>query len=157
MKGVLSLKQFIDITLGTEDYAIEMGYVREIIKPLEIKKLLGAPEFVRGISKVRNEVITIIDLRQKFNIDLAACQTGEPRIVILEFGSANVGLLVDDVVEILESDKIENMPSLIHFGIIHKIINLEDKIIPIIDIERLFSNDVTQWLNSDSELISQAE
>lgn len=58
------MKQFIDITLGTENFAIEMGYVREIIKPLEIKKLLGAPEFVRGVSKVRNDVITIIDLRK---------------------------------------------------------------------------------------------
>ncbi|MHB8125529.1 MAG: chemotaxis protein CheW [Desulfitobacteriaceae bacterium] len=149
-----SLKQYIDFTLGTENYAIEMGYVREIIKPIKVMKLLGAPNFVKGVSKVRDDMITIIDLHQKFNVDSAACKTGEPRIVILEFVSENIGLLVDDVVEILESDNLENMPSLIHFGIIREILNLEDKIVPILDIERLFSIDVTQWLNSDLEEIS---
>lgn len=142
------MKQFIDFTLGTENYAIEIGYVREIIKPLQVMKLLGAPEYIKGVSKIRDQVITIIDLHQKFNLDSATCETGEPRIVILEFGSENVGLFVDDVVEILESNNIESMPSLIHFGIICEIINLEDKIIPVIDIERLFSSEVTQWLNS---------
>ena len=152
---MLSLKQYIEFTLGTENYVIEMDYVREIIKPLHITKLVGSPEFVKGVSKVRDNVITIIDLNQKFNIDSATCEVNEPRIIILEYNSENVGLLVDDVVDILESDNLENTSSLIHFGIISEIMKFEDRILPILDIERLFSSDVTQWLNSDT--ISQAK
>lgn len=142
------MKQYIEFTLGTENYVIEMIYVREIIKPVDIMKLVGAPEFVKGVSKVRDDVITIIDLHKKFNIDLHTCEAHEPRIIILEFNSENVGLLVDDVVNILEGNNIENMTSLIHFGIIREIMKLEDKILPILDIKSLFSSDVTQWLNS---------
>jgi purine-binding chemotaxis protein CheW len=143
------LKQYIDFILGTEDYAIEMGYVREIIKPVHITKLIGAPEFVKGISKVREDVITIIDLHQKFNVDSANCEADKPRIIILELNSENIGLLVDDVVNILESDSIENIPSLIHFGTIREIVKTDDNIIPVFDIERLFSSDLSQWLNSE--------
>ncbi|HVJ50810.1 chemotaxis protein CheW [Desulfitobacterium sp.] len=143
------MKQYIEFILGIENYVIEMSYVREIIKPVHITELVGVPEFVKGVSKIRDEVITIIDLHQKFNIDSATCEAYEPRIIILEFNSENIGLLVNDVVDILESDNITNVPSLIHHGIIREILNLEDKILPIFDIERLFSSDVTQWLNSE--------
>ena len=121
------MKQYIEFTLGTENYVIEMSYVREIseiIRPSNITKLVGAPEFDKGVSKVvskvRNDVIS---------------EAHEPRIIILEFNSKNVGLLVDDFVNILESDNIKNMPSLIH-----------------LDLERLFSSDVTQGLNSETFL-----
>lgn len=149
------MKQYIEFTLGTENYAVELGYVREIIKPVHIFKLLGASEFVKGVSKIRDDVITIIDFRKKFNIDLSTCIKGEPRIVIFEFGSENVGLLVDDAVEIFECDNIEKVSGIIHFGIVREIAKLEDKIIPILDVECLFSSEVSQWLNS--ETISQAE
>ncbi|KUO74673.1 MAG: hypothetical protein APF81_15715 [Desulfosporosinus sp. BRH_c37] len=143
------MKQYIEFTLGHESYAIGIGYVREIIKPIKITKLVGAPEFIKGVSKVRNEVITIIDLHQKFNIDSAFCETGESRIIILDFNSENVGLIVDNVVEILESENLESLSSIIHFEIISEIVKLEDRIIPIMNLERLFSNEVTQWLNSE--------
>jgi purine-binding chemotaxis protein CheW len=61
-------KQYIQFILGQENLAVEMGYVREIIKPLEIRKLLGCPTFVLGVCKVRDEIVTIIDLHKKFCI-----------------------------------------------------------------------------------------
>jgi purine-binding chemotaxis protein CheW len=147
------MKQYIEFALGTENYVIEMSYVREIVKLVHITKLVGAPEFVKGVSKVRDDVVTIIDLHQKFNIDSVASEAREPGIIILDYNSENVGLLVDEVVNILESDHIENMSSLVHLGIVREIIKVEDRILPLLDIERLFSNEVTQWLNSDVERV----
>lgn len=146
------MKQFIEFTLGVEHYAVEMSYVREIIKPVNVMMLLGAPKFIKGVAKVRGDVITIIDLHRKFNVDTATCENGEPRIVILDSSLdkvEKVGLLVDEVLEILESDNIDSIPSIIHFGIIRNIIKLKDNIIPIIDIDRLFSGEVSNWLNSE--------
>ena len=147
------MKQFIQFKLGLSDYAVEMSCVREIIKPVKVIDLLGAPEFVQGIAKVRDGVVTIVDLRKKFSIE--PTEEGEPRIMIFEStkDTEKVGLWVDDVVEILESNTLEKIPNIIHQGTIKEIIKTEDNIIPVLDIEQLFSNEVLTWLGSaDIEL-----
>ena len=138
-------KQYIQFKLGDQDYVIEMKYVREIIKPIEITKLLGSPNFVHGVTKLRDKILTIISLHNKFRIMNSA--QGEPRIIIFEYGNEKIGLTVDEVVEIIETNHIEKIPSFIHYGIIHKLIKLQDNIIPILDVEILFSKEVATWLN----------
>ncbi|MDP4125933.1 MAG: chemotaxis protein CheW [Bacillota bacterium] len=142
------MKQFILFKLGLDNYAVEMSCVREIIKPVKVIELLGAPEFIQGIAKVRDGVVTIVDLRKKFEI--APTDEGEPRIMIFESAkeTERIGLWVDDVVEILENDSLEKVPNIIHHGIIEEIIKTTDSIIPVINVERLFSDDVLTWLSS---------
>ncbi|WP_407312874.1 chemotaxis protein CheW [Desulfosporosinus sp. SB140] len=146
------VKQFIQFKLGLQDYAVEMRCVREIIKPVEVKRLLGAPEFIQGIAKVRDGVVTIVDLRKKFVIP--PTDEGEPRIIIFESSEEKekekVGLWVDDVVEILESSALEKIPGIIHRGAIQEIIKTEEDIIPVIDVTQLFSHEVVTWLGSDN-------
>ena len=148
------MKQFIQFKLGLNDYAVEMNCVREIIKPVKVIDLLGAPEFVQGIAKVRDGVVTIIDLRKKFVIE--PTDEGEPRIMIFESAkeTEKVGLWVDDVIEILESNSLEKIPNIIHQGTIKEIIKTKDNIIPVIDIEQLFSKEVLSWLNSTNPELS---
>lgn len=142
------MKQFIQFKLGLHDYAVEMSSVREIIKPVKVTQLLGAPAYIQGIAKVRDGVVTIVDLRKKFNI--TSTDEGEPRIMIFESNSETekIGLWVDDVVEILESNSIEQVPSIIHRGTIKEIIKVQDGIIPVMDIKELLSQDVVAWLGS---------
>lgn len=143
------VKQFIQFKLGIDNYAVEMSCVREIIKPVKVRQLLGAPEFVQGIAKVRDGVVTVVDLRKKFVIEPS--EEGEPRIIIFESEKEDerIGLWVDDVVEILESNSLEKVPNVIYRGAIKEIIKAEDEIIPIIGVKELFSQDVVEWLNSD--------
>ena len=142
------MKHFIQFKLGLQNYAVEMSCVREIIKPVKVRQLLGAPEFVQGIAKVRDGVVTVVDLRKKFVIEPS--EEGEPRIIIFESEkeTERVGLWVDDVVEILESSSLEKVPNIIHRGTIKEIIKTEDDIIPVIDVKQLFSDDVLTWLGS---------
>lgn len=147
------MKQFIQFKLGFHDYAVEMSCVREIIKPVKVTRLLGAPAYIQGIARVRDSVVTIVDLRNKFNI--APTEEGEPRIMIFESNleTEKIGLWVDDVVEILESNSIEQVPNIIHRGTIKEIIKINDDIIPVLDIDELFSKDILEWLgSSDIEL-----
>lgn len=141
-------QQYIEFKLGNQNYAVKMKYVREIIKPLDITSLLGSPDFVKGVSRVRDHVITIIDLRNKFKIELSDLTKEEPRIVILEHEKGTLGLYVDDVVEILESSSVEQIPNMVHHGVIQEIIKLEESLTPILDVNKLFTEDVTTWLNS---------
>ncbi|UWG96107.1 chemotaxis protein CheW [Dehalobacter sp. DCM] len=147
----MDLSQYLQFALGKQEYAIPLCYIREIIKPLEIRNLLGAPDYVKGITKVRDEVLTIIDLHRKFGVDAKERTGGEPRIIILDHGNACLGLYVDDVIEIIETNSLEAVPAIVYFGTISQIIKLEDNILPILDIERLLSKDVTAWLNSEEK------
>ncbi len=148
-------KQYIQFTLGQENYAVQISSVLEIIKPLEVRNLIGAPSFVLGVCQVRDELIIIIDLHKKFCISTANLEKGEPRFIILEFESKHVGLYVDDVVDIIETISIEEVPDIVHYGTICDIIKLEDGLIPILDIDQLFPNNATTWLNSgNDELVS---
>ena len=144
------MRQFIQFKLGQDDYAVEMSCVREIIKPVDVIQLLGAPTFVQGIAKVRDGIVTIIDLRKKFVI--ATTSEGEPRIMIFESTkeTERIGMWVDDVVEILESNRIEPIPAIIHQGTIKEIIKTDDHIIPVLDIKQLFTIDVITWLESEN-------
>ncbi|SPF53850.1 Chemotaxis signal transduction protein [Candidatus Desulfosporosinus infrequens] len=145
------MKQFIQFKLGIHDYAVEMSSVREIIKPVKVTQLLGSPAYIQGIAKVRDGVVTVVDLRKKFNI--ASTDEGEPRIMIFESDSETekIGLWVDDVVEIRESNSIEKVPNIIHQGTIKEVLKIDDAIIPVMDIEKLFSSDVLAWLGSNIE------
>lgn len=144
------VKQFIQFKLGLQDYAVEMGCVREIIKPVKVKPLLGAPEYIQGIAKVRDGVVTVVDLRKKFEIP--PTDEGEPRIVIFESSedTEKVGLWVDDVVEILESGALEKIPGIVHRGAIQEIIKTQEDIIPVINVSQLFSKEVVTWLGNDN-------
>ncbi len=149
------MKQYIEFLLGNENYAVDMKHVREIVKLVKVTKLMGAPEYVKGISKLRDHVITIIDLRHKFKLDAATLETREPQVVVLEFGSENIGLWVDDVIDILESDNVENIPSVIHCGVVRELVKMENRIIPILDINNLFSSVGAEWLTSEESSIDQ--
>lgn len=146
------LKQYIQFKLGEQSYAVEMSCVREILKPVKVLKLLGAPEFVQGVAKVRDSVITIIDLRKKFGILDTNSENEEPRIVVLECQAESIGLWVNDVVEILETDTIEKIPSIVHYGTITEIIKLEAELIPILNGQRLFTEKVAEWLSSEDRI-----
>ena len=151
---MVEIKQFIQFKLGFNNYAVEMSCVREIIKPVKVIQLLGAPEFVQGIAKVRDGVVTVVDLRKKFEIEPS--EEGEPRIIIFESDqeTEKIGLWVDDVVEILESGSLEKIPDIIHRGTIKEIIKTEDDIIPVIDIKQLFSDEVLTWLGSANVVLT---
>lgn len=142
-------QNYIQFTLGEQDYALQMSHVREIIKPLEVRKLLGSPNFVLGVVKLRDEIVTIIDLHEKFNL-AAATENGEPRIIILEYDNENIGLNVDNVVEIVEDALVDSVPTTVHCGTVREIIKQADRLIPILDINKLFTEDITVWLNDDN-------
>ncbi len=86
--------------------------VQEIIRVQEITSVHHAPEFVSGVINLRGQIVTIIDMRKKFNCP----QSNNPdnmRIVIVKMHEESVGLLVDGVHDILiaPSKEIEPPPS----------------------------------------------
>lgn len=104
-------KQFIVIRVGDEQYGIDIKYVDNIIHMSSITRVPKAAPYVKGVINVRGEVITVLDIRIKMDLQEAE-YTKDTRIVIVKNEQQGfVGLIVDAVKEVvtLEVDGIEKM------------------------------------------------
>lgn len=93
-------EQVVVFELAGETYGLEIARVREIITVPDITRVPGAPSFVRGIINLRGKVIGVVDLRRKFGLPEGACGE-ESRIVVVEVDGETLGMLVDNVSEVL--------------------------------------------------------
>jgi purine-binding chemotaxis protein CheW len=94
-----------DILCGTE-----ILHIQEINKQLDITPVHHAPSYVRGVLNLRGQIITVIDLRKKFNIPSRPLDD-EMRIVIVRFHGESIGLLVDGVQDVLRAEAEDIEPS----------------------------------------------
>ena len=94
-------------------YAIEVEYVREIVRMMEITPLPNAPSLIEGVIDLRDTVIPVMDLAKALNRGMAS--SGTPaRIIVLEVDGLVLGLGVDAATDVLTLDKqhLEDVPDL---------------------------------------------
>jgi purine-binding chemotaxis protein CheW len=108
--------KYLTFALGREGYGLQILKVREIIGFMEITAVPRTPSHVKGVINLRGQVISVIDLRAKF--DMESCErTEETCIIVVETmqdgRKVNVGLIVDKVSEVLDihEDNIEDAPA----------------------------------------------
>ncbi|HIJ35511.1 MAG TPA: purine-binding chemotaxis protein CheW, partial [Gammaproteobacteria bacterium] len=106
--------RFITFTLNSEIYAIEVLKIQEVIYIPEITRVPGAPSFVVGVINLRGILLTIVDTSVEFGL-MRDADTEYSRIVVVSLGSdERIGLLVDDVSEVvsLKMEDREPLPML---------------------------------------------
>lgn len=89
-------RKFIEITLGSDLYALELSQVKEVIPMTKVTPVAGAPSHVVGVVDLRGTVITLIDVRKKFGIKPNA-DTFENGIVIFSFDGKLIGMVIDSI------------------------------------------------------------
>ncbi len=108
--------KYLTFNLGTEEYALPILNVHEIIGIMDITPVPRTPKFIRGVINLRGKVIPVLELRKKFSMP-AVEDTEKTCIIIvhavLEEDEVNMGLIVDEVSEVLDlkADEIEPTPS----------------------------------------------
>ena len=93
-------RQLVIFDLGGEVYGIDIASVHEIIRMQAITKVPKAPFFVEGIINLRGKVIPVVDMRRRFGLPKVE-QTKDNRIVVVDSGGTNTGIIVDAVAEVL--------------------------------------------------------
>lgn len=94
-------------------YAIEVEYVREIVRMMEITPVPNAPSLIEGVIDLRGTVIPVLDLVRALNRGTASTGT-QARIVVLEVDRLVLGLWVDAATDVLTLDThhMEDVPDL---------------------------------------------
>lgn len=96
------------------EYGVPITQVQEIITMTRPTKLPQAPDFVEGIINLRGRIIPIIDLKKRFQMGTSDI-TSDTRSVVVEVEGQTVGIIVDEVSEVLRvaNSDIEPAPAII--------------------------------------------
>jgi purine-binding chemotaxis protein CheW len=99
-------EQHIVFSVAGGQYAIPVGQVIELSKPPEITSVPSIPSFVLGVSNVRGEVISVLDLAQFLGFN-ATDQTLLSRMLVVRVGTEKLtsGFLVDEVEGLVQVDR----------------------------------------------------
>ena len=96
--------QLVSFGLAGEEYAVEVMDVQEIIRVPEITKVPSAPSFIEGVINLREKIIPIINLRERFAFGQIK-KTDATRILIVNVNGLTTGITVDSVSEVLRMPK----------------------------------------------------
>ncbi len=89
--------QIVNFTVGNVNYGVPVGQVREVRDVQAVTPVPGAPSYIEGVTNLRGQIITVMDLRKRLNIKKEG--RGE-KIIVIEMGKAAVGVVVDTVTEV---------------------------------------------------------
>jgi purine-binding chemotaxis protein CheW len=104
------LVQLCTFRVGTEDYAVDIMRVREIIPPQPVTPVPRAPPFVEGVFRARGEVVPVVDVRKRFGL-AATPPTRRTRFVVVRVGPRRIALVVDEVCEVLRIRRSDIRPA----------------------------------------------
>ncbi len=100
-KAAMESIQFIVIRLGEEQYGIDIRSIDNIVRMQSITRIPKMPAFLKGVINLRGEVIPVISMRQKMDLEEDVI-TKATRILVLKLEQeGNVGFLVDEVKEVV--------------------------------------------------------
>ena len=91
--------KYVVFSLNKEEFGLDINTVHEIVQPRKIVKLPQSSELIEGIINLRGAIIPIVDLKKRFyGISTEKLET--TRIIIVEVGEWEVGIIVDVVSEV---------------------------------------------------------
>lgn len=139
--------QYLTFTLGEEDFAVEIGKVREVLDYPPITRVPRMPVYLRGVTNLRGSVVPVVDMRLK--VGLSAIERGVDTCVIIvdarmEDEVVTMGCLADSVQEVIElaAEQIEPPPHMgtnIDTDFLRGMGKLDDRFLMILDIDKVLS------------------
>lgn len=104
--------RYLSFSLGSEEYAIPLLSVKEVIAMPDFTPIPYTPNYFLGIMNLRGQVISVMDLRQKLNIKPSP--SSETAVIICDLNSITVGVVVDSINSVLspKSSDISEKPAI---------------------------------------------
>lgn len=138
------------------EYGVPIVHVQEINRVTEVTRLPQLPLFVEGIINLRGQIVPLIDLKKRF--DMGYTELGdETRIIVFDSLGQKLGIIVDDVQEVLHINGNEIEEQLFSglgksAEFIDGIAKVNERLIIILNLSKIFNQDEK---NTMSDLINQ--
>ena len=145
--------------MGEEEFAAHVSKVLSIMEMTKITKVPKTPDYLVGVINLRGQVLPVVDTRIKFGMP-ATEYTTNTCIVVMEVEvngeNVQVGTIVDSVQEVLEiqEEQIQPPPTIgnrLKSEFIDGMAKIEDKFIMLLDMDKVFSIEEIEDVQSSAE------
>jgi purine-binding chemotaxis protein CheW len=141
--GTSGAREYLTFRLDQEEYGIDILKVQEIRGYEHPTRVANAPDFIKGVVNLRGTIVPIVDMRLKFGCSKAEYNAFTV-VIILNLRHRIVGIVVDSVSDVMElpSESLKSAPemdSVIDSGAVLGLGSLGDRMLILLDIERLMS------------------
>jgi purine-binding chemotaxis protein CheW len=135
--------RLITFRVGPETFVLDIMAVRQIVPYTGSTSVPTAPAFVEGIIVLRNEVIPVIDLRERLYPQMERVE--QPLVLITHTSAGTIGLKVEEVRRIvtLSTDAFLPPPPLvrgIRGELLIGIVPFGDEVYLLIDVDSVLSD-----------------
>ena len=96
-------KEVVSFLLNSQEYALEIDNVIEIIDTMEPTEVANAPKMLKGVINIRGQVIPIGSLH--YSLGLQEQRGDDEKVIICSINQQRVGFYVESVTDILEVDE----------------------------------------------------
>lgn len=103
--------EIVEFLLAGERYGIETSWVREIYPLRELVPVPGMPPFFLGITSVRGQILSVIDIKRFFDLPDKGL-TELDKVIIVRSGEMELGIRADAVFGMRQVATDEIQPSL---------------------------------------------
>ncbi|MCW3016341.1 MAG: CheW protein [Solirubrobacterales bacterium] len=149
--------QLVVFSLGTEEYALPIGYVHEIIRWTEPRAVASEDPSVCGVISLRGKILPVFDLATR--LGLTSARSDRAKIVIVERGGSMAGVVVDDVEEVLtvSEDQLDrDGGSGVSGDCIEAIAKIDDRLVVLLSPEHIVATGVEAQQADDDRHAAQA-
>ncbi len=94
-------EKILVFSLDEPRYALYLTVVERVVRVVEITPLPKAPEIVLGVINFHGEIVTVIDMRRRFNLPTRKIEL-EDQLIIARTSKRLGALVVDSVIGIRE-------------------------------------------------------
>lgn len=94
--------QVVTFRVGEQDFAFDILQVERILRYEKPAGVPRAPAYLEGVLRFEGDTIPVVDLRKR--LEVPALVTDETRLVVLGLEGERIGVLVDEVREVLRVD-----------------------------------------------------
>jgi purine-binding chemotaxis protein CheW len=140
--------QLVVFRLGHEQFAAPITRVREILRPLKVTRMPKAASYVRGIFNLRGQVLPLLDTKARLGLPAGRPAEGQApkdakaRVMVLEAQGESVGLMVDEVLEVLRCDDAalqapRNVLDSAAGRFLASVLDLQGRLVLVLDLDRL--------------------
>lgn len=105
----------VALLLADEKYAVEISYVREVLRLKGLTLLPCTPPFVLGAINVRGQILSVIDLRKLFDLPEKGL-TDQNNVIIAHSGDMEFGILAEAILGVRSIALCELQPVLPTLG-----------------------------------------
>ena len=159
------INKYITFEIKGNDYGINILFVRDIIGLQRIMEVPDLPEYIKGIINLRGKIIPVMDVRERFGLELKEYHD-RTCIIVIVVNDIHIGLIVDEVQEVIDINSKHIQPAVTlnkknTASFISGLAKVSDRVKILLDVERLidkqfeFIADLEEELNKNQELFEE--